>query len=78
MFGYDLTADDVHDLFAAPWLDQLHTLCLRDCDLNAHAVSVILGRQWPGLARLDLGEHRLGAKHKSWLRGRFGVRVRYS
>jgi hypothetical protein len=76
--GYDLTVDDVRDLFAAPWMDQLHTLCLRDCDLNARGVSVILGRQWPGLARLDLRGNRLSVKQKAWLRERFGVRVRYS
>jgi uncharacterized protein (TIGR02996 family) len=75
--GYDLTLNDVLDLLSAPWLDQLHTLCLRECDLNPHAVSVILGRAWPRLARLDLRGNRLGSENETLLRERFGIQVRY-
>jgi hypothetical protein len=76
--GYDLRLNDVLDLLGASWMDRLHTLTLRDCNLNPHAVSVIVGREWPRLAWLDLRGNWLGAEANARLRGRFGNRVRYS
>lgn len=76
--GYDLRTNDVLDLLGAPWIDQLHTLSLRECKLNPHVVSVIVRRDWPGLARLDLRGNRLGTEANEQLRKKFGVRVRYS
>ena len=76
--GYDLRLNDVLDLLGASWLDQLPTLTLRECNLNPHAVSVIVSREWPRLAWLDLRGNRLGAEANAKLRARFGNRVRYT
>jgi uncharacterized protein (TIGR02996 family) len=76
--GYALTANDLLDLFGAPWLTQLHTLRLARCGVSPHLVSVILKADWPRLAVLDLRGNKLGRDNEALLRDRFGVRVRYT
>jgi uncharacterized protein (TIGR02996 family) len=76
--GYDLKMNDLLDLLAAPWLDRLHSLTLRECNLNPHVVSVFLRGDWPRLAKLDLRGNWLDRGSCEALRRRFGVKVRYS
>src|SRR5262249_4060176 len=76
--GYDLRPGDVPDLLRASWVDQLHTLVLRDCRLKPYAANLIVKRDWPRLAYLDLRGSWLGPETNARLRERFGNRVRYS
>jgi hypothetical protein len=75
--GYELSLNDLLDLLAAPWVGQLHTLKLRSCNFNRHAVPVIAGLEWPRLGLLDLRDNTLAKEEQALLRERFGVRVRY-